>query len=103
MCTRWKWPGWPSFAGQPRSARYRRTRAAVVRDRHGAEGVPILDEQGRELLRVLFPEHGELEVDPARTAEGAMLEGILTGAAMESLQDLFTVPERRGTIGVSMR
>jgi ABC-2 type transport system permease protein len=31
-----------------------------------------------------------LEVDPARTAEAAMLEGILTGAAMQSLQALFT-------------
>jgi ABC-2 type transport system permease protein len=31
----------------------------------------------------------ELAVDPAHAAEGAMLEGILTGAAMQSMQDLF--------------
>ncbi len=31
----------------------------------------------------------ELAVDPARAAEAAMLEGILTGAAMQSLQALF--------------
>jgi ABC-2 type transport system permease protein len=36
------------------------------------------------------PRRLELEVDPARTAEAAMLEGILTGAAMQSLEDLFT-------------
>lgn len=36
------------------------------------------------------PRRLELEVDPARTAEGSMLEGVLTGAAMQSLQDLFT-------------
>jgi ABC-2 type transport system permease protein len=31
----------------------------------------------------------ELAVDPARNAEAAMLEGILTGAAMQSMQELF--------------
>jgi ABC-2 type transport system permease protein len=36
------------------------------------------------------PRRLELEVDPARTAEAAMLEGILTGAAMQSLQELFS-------------
>ena len=40
------------------------------------------------------PRRIELELDPARTAEGAMLEGILTGAAMASMQDLFTDPAR---------
>ena len=40
------------------------------------------------------PRRLELEVDPARTAEGSMLEGILTGAAMQSMQELFTDPAR---------
>lgn len=44
------------------------------------------------------PRRLELEVDPARTAEGAMLEGILTGAAMESMQELFTDPARARTM-----
>ncbi len=40
------------------------------------------------------PARLELEVDPARTAEGSMIAGILTGAAMQSMQDLFTDPAR---------
>jgi ABC-2 type transport system permease protein len=36
------------------------------------------------------PRRLELAVDPARTAEAAMLEGILTGAAMQSMQDIFS-------------
>ena len=40
------------------------------------------------------PRRLELELDPARVAEGSMLEGILTGAAMQSMQDLFTDPAR---------
>ena len=44
------------------------------------------------------PRRLELEVDPARTAEGAMLEGILTGAAMQSMQELFTDPGRTRTM-----
>jgi ABC-2 type transport system permease protein len=36
------------------------------------------------------PKRLELAVDPAHTAEAAMLEGILTGAAMQSLQELFS-------------
>ncbi len=36
------------------------------------------------------PRKLELAVDPARTAEAAMLEGILTGAAMQSMQALFS-------------
>jgi len=44
------------------------------------------------------PRKLELEVDPARTAEGAMLEGILTGAAMQSMQELFTDPSK--TLGM---
>ncbi len=40
------------------------------------------------------PRRVEILVDPARRAEAAMLEGILTGAAMQSLQDLFTEPRR---------
>jgi ABC-2 type transport system permease protein len=44
------------------------------------------------------PRKLELEVDPARTAEAAMLEGILTGAAMESMQELFTDPSK--TLGM---
>jgi ABC-2 type transport system permease protein len=44
------------------------------------------------------PRKLELEVDPARTAEAAMLEGILTGAAMQSMQELFTDPAK--TLGM---
>jgi ABC-2 type transport system permease protein len=44
------------------------------------------------------PRRLELEVDPARTAEGSMLEGILTGAAMQSMQELFTDPARTRTM-----
>jgi ABC-2 type transport system permease protein len=44
------------------------------------------------------PRKLELEVDPARAAEGAMLEGILTGAAMQSMQELFTDPAK--TLGM---
>jgi ABC-2 type transport system permease protein len=44
------------------------------------------------------PRRLELAVDPARTAEAAMLEGILTGAAMQSLQDLFSGGERAGRL-----
>jgi ABC-2 type transport system permease protein len=44
------------------------------------------------------PRKLEIEVDPARAAEGAMLEGILTGAAMQSMQELFTDPSK--TLGM---
>ncbi len=44
------------------------------------------------------PRRLELAVDPARAAEGSMLEGILTGAAMQSLQDLFTDETRMRTM-----
>jgi ABC-2 type transport system permease protein len=40
------------------------------------------------------PRKLELEIDPARKAEGSMLQGILTGAALQSMQDLFTDPDR---------
>jgi ABC-2 type transport system permease protein len=40
------------------------------------------------------PRRLEIAVDPARKAEAAMLEGILTGAAMQSMQDLFDDPGR---------
>ena len=40
------------------------------------------------------PRRLEIAVDPARVAEAAMLEGILTGAAMQSMQDLFGDPRR---------
>jgi ABC-2 type transport system permease protein len=36
------------------------------------------------------PRKLELAVDPAHGADAAMLEGILTGAAMQSMQDLFS-------------
>jgi ABC-2 type transport system permease protein len=49
------------------------------------------------------PRRLELEVDPARKAEGSMLQGILTGAAMQSMQDLFTDPARtRGLVDRSL-
>jgi ABC-2 type transport system permease protein len=53
--------------------------------------------------------HGEprrlvMEVDPSRTAETAMLEGILTGEAMRSLQDLFgRTDEARAVVDRSLR
>jgi len=40
------------------------------------------------------PSRLEIDVDPSRKAEAAMLEGILTGAAMRSIQDLFSDAER---------
>ena len=40
------------------------------------------------------PRRLEIAADPARKAEAAMLEGILTGAAMQSMQDLFGEPGR---------
>ncbi len=79
----------------------------------GREEALLLVRQGKRSAAVIVPRgygeasdrlfHGEprkleLAVDPARTAEGAMLEGILTGAAMESLQDLFTDPARARTL-----
>lgn len=44
------------------------------------------------------PRRLELAVDPARKAEAAMLEGVLTGAAMQSFQELFTRPDRSRTM-----
>lgn len=44
------------------------------------------------------PRRLELAVDPARKAEAAMLEGVLTGAAMQSFQELFTQPDRSRTM-----
>jgi ABC-2 type transport system permease protein len=40
------------------------------------------------------PQRMQIAVDPARQAEAAMLEGILTGAAMQSMQDLLGDPGR---------
>jgi ABC-2 type transport system permease protein len=40
------------------------------------------------------PARLEIETDPSRTAEAAMLEGILTGAAMKAFQVLFTDRQR---------
>lgn len=79
----------------------------------GREEATRLVRQGKRSAAVIVPKgygvaserlfHGaparlELEVDPARAAEGAMLEGILTGAAMESMQALFTDPARTRTM-----
>jgi linearmycin/streptolysin S transport system permease protein len=75
----------------------------------GREEATRLVRQGKRSAAVIVPGgygqaaermfHGaprrlELEVDPARTAEGSMIEGILTGAAMQSMQDLFADPAR---------
>jgi len=91
----------------------------------GLEVTPSIREEGTRLVRqgkrsaaVIVPRgyglaserlfHGaprklELEVDPARKAEGSMLEGILTGAAMQSMQDLFTNPVKtRGMVDRSI-
>jgi ABC-2 type transport system permease protein len=75
----------------------------------GREEATRLVRQGKRSAAVIVPPgygkaserlfHGasrklELEVDPARKAEGSMLQGILTGAAMESMQDLLADPAK---------
>jgi ABC-2 type transport system permease protein len=75
----------------------------------GREEATRLVRQGKRSAAVIVPSgygeaserlfHGaprklELELDPARKAEGSMLQGILTGAAMEAMQDLFTDPAK---------
>ena len=67
----------------------KRSAAVIVPAGYGAASDRLFHGAPRKL---------ELEVDPARTAEGAMLEGILTGAAMESMQELFTNPARTRTM-----
>ena len=104
-----------AFADRDRTAESARLRSRLVE----AGGIEVTDaspeeatrlvRQGKRSAAVIVPPgygeaadrvfHGaprriELELDPARTAEGAMLEGILTGAAMASMQDLFTDPAR---------
>ena len=104
-----------AFADLDRTAESAKLRSRLVE----AGGIEVTDasseeatrlvRQGKRSAAVIVPPgygeaadrvfHGaprriELELDPARTAEGAMLEGILTGAAMASMQDLFTDPAR---------
>jgi ABC-2 type transport system permease protein len=104
-----------AFADQDRTAASAALRSRLVE----AGGIEVTDaspeeatrlvRQGKRSAAVIVPPgygeaadrvfHGaprriELELDPARTAEGAMLEGILTGAAMASMQELFTDPDR---------
>jgi ABC-2 type transport system permease protein len=104
-----------AFADLDRTAESARLRSRLVE----AGGIEVTDaspeeatrlvRQGKRSAAVIVPAgygeaadrvfHGpprriELALDPARTAEGAMLEGILTGAAMASMQDLFTDPDR---------
>ncbi len=67
----------------------KRSAAVIVPQGYGEAGDRLFHGAPRRL---------ELEVDPARTAEGAMLEGILTGAAMQSMQELFTDPARARTM-----
>jgi ABC-2 type transport system permease protein len=59
----------------------KRTAAVIVPSGYGAASGRLFHGEPRRL---------EIAADPARTAETAMLEGILTGAAMQSMQELFT-------------
>ncbi len=92
-------------AGLEVSPATREEATALVRKGKRSAAVIVPAGYGEAADRVF---HGEprrlvLEVDPARTAEGAMLEGILTGAAMQGMQELFTDPERsRAMIGRSL-
>lgn len=74
------------------SGREEGTRLVRQGKRSAAVIVPAGFGQASERLFHGAPRKLELEVDPARKAEGSMLQGILTGAAMESMQDLFTDP-----------
>jgi len=70
------------------------TRLVRQGKRSAAVIVPAGFGQASERLFHGAPRKLELEVDPARKAEGSMLQGILTGAAMQSMQDLFTDPAK---------
>jgi len=70
------------------------TRLVRQGKRSAAVIVPAGYGQASERLFHGAPRKLELEVDPARKAEGSMLQGILTGAAMQSMQDLFTDPAK---------
>ncbi|MGC4000819.1 MAG: ABC transporter permease [Anaeromyxobacter sp.] len=56
----------------------KRTAAVIIPAGYGAADARLFYGAPRQL---------ELAVDPSRTAEAAMLEGILTGAAMQGMQD----------------
>ncbi len=65
--------------------------------RQGKRSAAVVVPRGYgEASRRLFRETARLEiaVDPSRKAEAAMLEGIVTGAAMRSFQDLLTDRDR---------
>jgi ABC-2 type transport system permease protein len=64
----------------------------LVRQGKRAAAVIIPPGSGAASQRLFHgaPRQLEIAVDPARTAEAAMLEGMLLGAAMQSMQDLFT-------------
>jgi ABC-2 type transport system permease protein len=69
---------------------------ALVRQGKRSAAVVVPRGYGEAADRVF---HGEprrlvIEVDPARKAEGSLLEGILTGAAMQSMQDALLDPAR---------
>ncbi len=72
----------------------------LVRQGKRSAAVIVPRGYGEASERLFFgpPRQLELEVDPARSAEGAMLAGILTGAAMQSMSDLFTDPSRTRTM-----
>lgn len=48
----------------------------------------------REAMFFGDPPSLEIGVDPARQAEAAMLEGVLTGMLFEGMQDMFTNPDK---------
>jgi len=76
------------------SGREEATRLVRQGKRSAAVIVPSGYGQAADRLFHGAPRRLELEIDPARKAEGSMLQGILTGAAMQSMQDLFTDPEK---------
>ena len=87
-------------AGLAISAAPREEATQLVRQGKRSAAVIVPKGYGEAAGRLFHgaPRRLELEVDPARTAEGSMLEGILTGAAMQSMQELFTDPARTRTV-----
>jgi ABC-2 type transport system permease protein len=85
------------------SGREEATRLVRQGKRSAAVIVPSGYGQAADRLFHGAPRRLELEIDPARKAEGSMLQGILTGAAMQSMQDLFTDPAKtRGLVDRSL-
>ena len=75
--------------------------AASNEVRHGRRSAYVVLPQGFGAARenMLFGQSPKLEVgiDPARQAESAMLEGLLTASLFEGMQELFTDPQKMAT------